>query len=128
VLALAGRYEEAIAAFQRGWTWLPEHDGYTQSTPAALWLGDSYHALGDGASARTWWETTQHLALQLSSDHAALGHYWQGKACLALGHPERARQAFQTALRQHLFYPARQDATSRLGALSSDWKACKACC
>jgi len=126
VLALAGQYEEAIAAFQQGWTWLPEQDGYTQSTPAAIWLGESYHALGDVASAQAWWERARHLALQLNSDHAALAHYWQGKACLALGHPERAQQAFHTALRQHLLCPARQDAASRLDALSSGWKVSKA--
>jgi len=121
VLYLAGRYKAAIAAFQHGWNWLPEQDGYRQATPAALWFGDCYHALGDDASARAWWERAYHLALQLSSDHAALSHYWQGKADLALGHPERAQKAFHTALRRHLFHPARQDAISWLDALSSDW-------
>jgi TolA-binding protein len=123
VLYLAGRYEAAIAAFQHGWNWLPEQDGYRQATPAALWLGDCYRALGDDASARAWWERAHHLALQLSSDHAALSHYWQGKADLALGHPERAQKAFHTALLRHLFHPARRDAISRLDALSSDWTA-----
>ena len=127
VLYLARRYEAAIAAFRHGWNWLPEQDGYRQATPVALWLGDCYHALGDDASAQTWWERAHHLALQLSSDHMALAHYWQGKACLALGHSEQAQQAFQAALHQHLFHPARQDAISWLDALSSGWTAAKAC-
>jgi len=119
VLALAGRHEAAVAAFQHGWNWLPEQDGYRQATPAALWLGDCYRALGDNTSARACWERAHHLALQLSSDHAALSHYWQGKAGLALGHSEQAQQAFQAALHQHLFYPARRDATARPDALTS---------
>jgi RNA polymerase sigma factor (sigma-70 family) len=127
VLYLAGRYEEAVAAFQQGWNWLPEQDGYMQSTPAAIWLGNSFKALDDVASARAWWERAQHLALQLSSDHMALAHYWQGKTCLALGHSEQAQQAFQTALHQHLFYPARRDAISRLDALIGGETAAKAC-
>jgi RNA polymerase sigma factor (sigma-70 family) len=121
VLYLAGRYEAAVAAFQHGWHWLPDQDGHRQATPAALWLGDCYHALGDDASARAWWERAYPLAVQLSSDHMALAHYWQGKASLALGHLEQAQQAFQTALHQHLFYPARGDAISWLDSLSSGW-------
>jgi RNA polymerase sigma factor (sigma-70 family) len=128
VLALAGRHEAAVAAFQHGWNWLPEQDGYRQATPAALWLGDCYRALGDNTSARAWWALSYHAALQLSSDHAALSHYWQGKAGLALGHSEQAQQAFQTALHQHLFYPARRDATAWLDTLTggggSTAKAC----
>jgi tetratricopeptide (TPR) repeat protein len=127
VLHLAGRYEEAVAAFQQGWSWLPEQDGYRQSTPAAIWLGNSFNALGDGASARVWWEAAQQLALQLSSEHAALTPYWQGQAYMALGYPEQAQQAFHTALRQHLFYPARQDAISRLTGLASGGTASLAC-
>ena len=118
VLALAERHEEAIDAFQRGWNWLPAQDGYAQSTPAAIWLADSYHALGDGVAAQAWWEQAHHLALQLSCSNAALAHYWQGKACLALGDPARAQQAFHTALRQHLYFPARQDAAAWLDALA----------
>jgi hypothetical protein len=57
----------------------------------------------------------------------ALAHYWQGKACLALGHSEQAQQAFQTALHQHLFYPARRDAISRLDTLTGGESAAKAC-
>jgi hypothetical protein len=74
-----------------------------------------------------WWEAAQQLALQLSSEHAALTPYWQGQAYMALGYPEQAQQAFHTALRQHLFYPARQDAISRLTGLASGGTASLAC-
>jgi RNA polymerase sigma factor (sigma-70 family) len=109
VLTLAGRHREAIAALQKGWHWLPAGDGYMQSIPAALWLGDSYWAVGETAEARRWWTKVTHLTCQLRPTHPVMAHYWQGKAWLALGQETRAYQAFHAALHRHLFYPARQE-------------------
>ncbi|MDH3601758.1 MAG: tetratricopeptide repeat protein, partial [Candidatus Tectomicrobia bacterium] len=119
-LALCSRRQEAIDAFQEGWKGLPQQDGETLSTPAALWLGESYDALGDDTSAHMWWEEAQRLASRLITKRSALGHYWLGKAWSALERPDLARRALQTALRQHLFYPARQDAITLLAAQSKD--------
>jgi len=101
MLALAGRHREAITALEEGWKWLPEGEGYAQSTPAAVWLGDE-------AKSRTWYEESVHHALELIAINPAIAHYWQGKALERLGNVPGARQAYRTALRHHLLHPARR--------------------
>ncbi len=110
VLALAGRHREATAALETGWTYLPEADGYHHSVPAAVQLGQSYEALGNTAGARQWCTQALHLSQQLMTANPARAHYWQGRAYIVLSQTERAREAFRSALRHHLFYPARQEA------------------
>jgi RNA polymerase sigma factor (sigma-70 family) len=110
VLALAGSHHEAIACLRQGWHGLPAGEGEAQALPAAVWLGNSYKALGEVSEAHTWWTQAIHLADQLRPSQPALAHYWQGKALLALGQAANACHALQMALRQHLFYPARQEA------------------
>jgi len=109
LLALVGRHREAITALEEGWTWLPEGDGYAQSTPAAAWLGESYRALGDEAKSRAWYEESVHHALKLTSINPAIAHYWRGKALERLSDVPGARQGYRTALRHHLLHPARQE-------------------
>ncbi len=116
VLALAGQHGEAIAALEAGWTWRPQEDGYAQSTPAAVWLGESYGALSNVSKAQQWWETAINLAHKLRPCQPAIAHYWEGKAWARLGQTDRAHQALRTALRQHLLYPDRQEAERFLAA------------
>jgi RNA polymerase sigma factor (sigma-70 family) len=117
VLALAGRHQEAIATLETGRQWCPVDDGYDQSTAAAMWLGECYGALSDTRSAQQWWEEALCLTQQLMSFNLPLAHYWRGKAFAALGDQNSARQAFHLALRQHLFYPARQEIVDALRVL-----------
>ena len=104
-----GRHREAITALEEGWTWLPEGDGYAQSTPAAAWLGESYRALGDEAKSRAWYEESVHHTLKLTAINPAIAHYWQGKALEGLGDMPGACQAYRTALRHYLLHPARRE-------------------
>jgi RNA polymerase sigma factor (sigma-70 family) len=114
VLILASRYQEAITALQQGWRCLPAGDGHMQSIPAALWLGDSYWAVGKAAEAHRWWTKVTHLSCELRPTYPAMAHYWQGKAWMALGQQKQAHQAFHAALHWHLFYPARQEVQAHL--------------
>jgi tetratricopeptide (TPR) repeat protein len=121
VLALAGKHHEAIAVLRQGWNWLPAEEGEAQAISAAVWLGDSYKALGAGEAHR-WWTQAIHLAHQLRLSQPALAHYWQGKALLALGQVTNAHQALHMALQQHLFYPARQEVQNLLNRWSVEEK------
>jgi tetratricopeptide (TPR) repeat protein len=82
-----------------------------------MWLGECYGALSDTRSAQQWWEEALCLTQQLMSFNLPLAHYWRGKAFAALGDQNSARQAFHLALRQHLFYPARQEIVDALRVL-----------
>jgi tetratricopeptide (TPR) repeat protein len=117
VLALAGRYKEAITALEEGWKWLPEEEGYFQSTPAAMWLGESYRALGDEAKTLVWYEESVRHALKLTAINRAIAHYWRGKVLAALDDIPRARQAYRTALRHHLLHPARREVKQTMRSL-----------
>ena len=117
VLSLAGKHKEAITALAEGWEWLPEGDGYAQSTPAAVWLGESYRIIGDEAKSRAWYEESVHQALELTAINSAIAHYWQGKALEMLGDIPRARQAYRTALRHHLLPPARREVKQTMRSL-----------
>ncbi|MBC8274310.1 MAG: tetratricopeptide repeat protein [Chloroflexi bacterium] len=119
VLALAGKHREAITALEEGWTWLPEGEGYAQSTPAAACLGESYRALGDERESRAWYEKSVRHALELIAINPAIAHYWQGKALERLGDVPRARQAYRTALRHHLLHPTRREVKESLKILQT---------
>jgi tetratricopeptide (TPR) repeat protein len=109
VLALAGRHREAVEAFEQGWQHLPDEGGNMFAAPAALWLGESYDALGAKQHSRTWWATAVQRARHLTVLTPAMGHYWQGKAFAALGEKTRARQAYRMALRHHLLHPLHRE-------------------
>jgi hypothetical protein len=79
------------------------------AAPAALWLGESYDALGAEQQSRAWWETAAQRTRCLAVLAPATGHYWQGKAFAALGRQTSARQAYCMALRHHLLYPSYQE-------------------
>ncbi len=117
VLALAGRHREAIKALEQGWQWLPQ--GYLQSVPAAVWLGESYQALGDDASSRRWWEEAYHRAKALMEFNPTTAYYWQGRALLALGDVMGAKLAYRSALSGHLLYPASGEVKEVLPRLST---------
>jgi len=117
VLALARRNREAITALEEGWTCLPEGEGYAQSTPAAVWLGESYRAFGDEVKSRTWYEESVHHAIELTAINRAIAYYWQGKALERLGDVPGARQAYRTALRHYLLHPARREVKQTMRSL-----------
>lgn len=105
VLALAGRHREALVALEQGWQRLPSQGGYLSSVPAAVWLGESYQALGDYTSSQRWWQKAAQQTSELREFNPAIADYWQGKALAALGNTTGAKQAYQKARSQHLLYP-----------------------
>jgi tetratricopeptide (TPR) repeat protein len=109
VLLLAGKHHEAIAAFEHGWPLLPPDGGNAFAAPVALWLGDSYHALGEAEKSREWWAIAVQRAHTLSLLDRSAGFYWQGKAFEALGQTASAHRSYGTALRSHVLYPARRE-------------------
>jgi RNA polymerase sigma factor (sigma-70 family) len=54
VLARCERLREAVAAMEKGWSLLPEGDGFDLAAPAALDLAVLYRRLGDLEQARHW--------------------------------------------------------------------------
>lgn len=107
VLALAGRHREATEALEQGWRSQPK--GYLQLVSAAVWLGESYQALGDEHRSRKWWEEACQRAQALMEFNPTTAYYWQGRALLGLGDLKRAREAYRNSLKQHLPYPARSE-------------------
>ncbi len=105
VLALAGRHQQAVDALAQGWQWLPEDGGYVQSVPAAMWLGESYQALGEYATSQDWFQSAIERAKKLMDFNPAMAYYWQGKALEALEDVTAAKWAYQQALNLHLLYP-----------------------
>jgi tetratricopeptide (TPR) repeat protein len=114
VLALAGRHREAVEALEQGWQWLPQQGGYLRSVPAAVWLGESYQALGDERRSRHCWEDASHRAKELMEYNSTAAYYWQGRTLLALGDETGAKQAYRSALTQQLLYPARGEVKEAL--------------
>jgi tetratricopeptide (TPR) repeat protein len=114
VLALAGRHREAVEALNHGWQWLPQQGDYMRSVPAALWLGESYQALGDEARSRKWWEEGYQRAQAMLEFNLATAYYWQGKTLSALGDMTGAKRAYRSALSQHLPYPACEEVKEAL--------------
>jgi tetratricopeptide (TPR) repeat protein len=114
VLALAGRHREAVEAIEQGWQRLPQQGDYMRSVPAALWLGESYQALGDEARSRKWWEEGCQRAQVMLEFNLATAYYWQGKTLSALGDMTGAKRAYRSALSQHLPYPACEEVKEAL--------------
>jgi tetratricopeptide (TPR) repeat protein len=119
VLALAGRHQEAVEALEQGWQLWPEAGVDLRSLFATMCLGDSYQALGDDVSSRRWWEEVGNRARELMDFNSATAHYWQGRAFERLGDVTGAMQAYQTALSQHLLYPACGEVKEALKRLQS---------
>ncbi|MCC5627373.1 tetratricopeptide repeat protein [Nostoc sphaeroides CHAB 2801] len=120
VLALALKHQEAIAALEKGWQFLPVAGGYLQSVPAAVWLGESYRELGDDGVSRRWCQEACVQSHQLKPFNLATADYWQGRALEGLGDTFEAIAAYRSALSQQLFYPARgevKEAVKRLQAM-----------
>jgi len=85
-----------------------------RSVPAALWLGESYQALGDEARSRKWWEEGCQRAQVMLEFNLATAYYWQGKTLSALGDMTGAKRAYRSALSQHLPYPACEEVKEAL--------------
>lgn len=116
VLALALKHQEAVEALEKGWEFLPA-GGSLQSLPAAVWLGESYRVLGDvGASLRSW-ETACQGCQELREFNPTMADYWLGRALVGLGDRLGAIQAYESALRQQLLYPARGEVEKSLRRL-----------
>lgn len=114
VLALAGRHREAVEVLEQGWQQLPLDGEYLYSVPGAVWLGESYQALGDERQSWHWWEKALHSAEVLMEFHPATAYYWKGRALLGLGNVQGAREAYRSSLKQHLPYPARSEVKEAL--------------
>ncbi len=119
VLALAGRHQEAVEALEQGWQLLPKEGGYLRSVQAAVWLGESYRAIGDQATSRNWYEEACKRSKELLNFNTATAYYWQGRALSALGDVAGAMQAHQTALSCQLLHPARGEVKEALKRLQT---------
>lgn len=117
VLALAGKHPEAIAALETGWQFLPETGGYLQSMSAAVWLGESYQALGEAQISRYWWEEACQHSQRLRGFDPVIADYWQGRALEGLGDGLGAIPLYRNALTQQLLYPARQEVEASIKRL-----------
>ncbi|MEH1872216.1 tetratricopeptide repeat protein [Nostoc sp.] len=119
VLALALKHQEAIAALEKGWQFLPA-GGYLQSVAAAVWLGESYQVLGADRASRSWWEEACVRSQELRLFNSATADYWQGRALEGLGDTFGAMKVYRSALNLQLFYPAHgevKEALKRLQAM-----------
>lgn len=56
-----------------------------QSVSAAVWLGESYRALGDDGMSRKWWEEACQRTKELMEFDPATACYWQGRVLEGLG-------------------------------------------
>lgn len=101
VLALAGRHGEATDALKLGWQTHP------LLPSAAVWLGESYQALGHESKSRKWWQEACDRAQALMEFNPTTAYYWQGRALFALDDVRGARKAYRSALSGQLLYPAR---------------------
>lgn len=119
VLALAGRHKEAVEALEQGWQLLPEEGGYLRSVQAAVWLGESYRAIGDEATSWNWYEEACARAKELMEFNPATAHYWQSRVLEALGNVMGAIQAYRTALSCQLLYSAHREVKEALKRLQT---------
>ncbi len=126
VLALALKHQEAVEALEKGWEFLPA-GGYLQSVPATVWLAQSYRALGDVATSKRWWEVAGEGCRELKPFNPAVADCWLGRALAELGDRLGAIEAYESALSQHLLYPAREEVEKILRRLKGKGKAKKGC-
>ncbi|MFB2881685.1 tetratricopeptide repeat protein [Floridanema aerugineum] len=117
VLALAGKHQKAVTALEKGWQLLPETGGYRQSVSAAVWLGESYQALGNDRSSRQWWEEACQGSEKFRLFHPVMADYWQGRALEGLGDALGAIELYRNALTQQLLYPVRDEVKHRIKRL-----------
>ncbi|WP_199331638.1 MULTISPECIES: hypothetical protein [Nostocales] len=97
-------------------------EGYPQSVPAAVWLGESYRALGDVGASKRWWEAACEGCQELRAFNPAVADYWLGRALAGLGDRLEAIQAYESALRQQLLYPVRGEVEKILQGLKGKRK------
>ncbi|WP_374827919.1 tetratricopeptide repeat protein [Aerosakkonema sp. BLCC-F183] len=122
VLALALKHEEAVVALTQGWQLLAEKQGYLQCVSAAVWLGESYRALGDESASRKWWAEACQESQKLRLFNPVMADYWQGRALEGLGDAMGAIELYRNALSQQLLYPVRQEVEAALKRLKAKWR------
>jgi len=110
VLGLAGRYEEAIAAAEVGWRWLPEDEDGSQSVPAAVRLAENYILINARERADLWLSEASRRLAGMITFRPADGYFWEGKLLELSGDRRGAVTAFTAAIKHHLFYPERAEA------------------
>lgn len=106
VLALALKHREAVETLEKGWH-IVSAGSYLQSVPVAVWLGESYRALGDVGTSKRWWEVACQECQELKAFNPAAADYWLGRASMELGNKLKAIEAYESALSKQLLYPAR---------------------
>lgn len=121
VLALALKHDEAVEELEKGWELLisqagreqgsePKGEnvrGYVQSVSAAVWLGESYQALGNEGVSRKWLEKACDLAEELQFFDPIIASYWQGRGFEGLENFIDAAEAYSSALSGQLLFPIR---------------------
>lgn len=117
VLALAGKHRKAVTALEKGWQLLPKTGGYRQSVSVAVWLGESYRALGNDRASRQWWEEAGQGSEKFRLFNPVMADYWQGRALEGLGDGLGAIELYRNALTQQLLYPVRDEVKQRIKRL-----------
>ena len=108
VLAHFGRFAEAIASFEEGWSLLAADGASPSSTSAALNLSQCWRLLGDMHLSHHWALAAAEQAEAFRPCDPAVAESMRGGALAALGEDSGAYKAYQAALRLHLFYPQRR--------------------
>jgi RNA polymerase sigma factor (sigma-70 family) len=119
VLGVAGRYEEAIAAAEVGWRWLPEDEDGSQSVPAAFRLAENYILINATERAEIWIGEASRRVAGLITFRPAHGYFWEGKLLELAGDRRGATTAFVNAVKHHLFYPDRAEAEASISRLTA---------
>lgn len=122
VLRVANRYEEAIAAAEIGWRWLPLDEDGSQSVPAAYRLAKNCFLMNEIKRGQDWAREAQPRLVGLIDLSPAEGSFWQGRLLELCGDGSGALRAFEHALQHNIFYPKRgetESAIARLTALRS---------
>ena len=88
-----------------------------QSVSAAVWLGESYQALGDDEMSQKWWHKACDLAEKIRFYDPVMADYWQGIAFEYLGVFTAAVEAYGRALSGQLLFPVRVEVKAALKRL-----------
>ena len=75
--------------------------------------------MANNTVSRYWWEESCSSAKELTDCNPTTALYWQGRALEGLGDVMGAMQAYETALSQHLLYPARTEVKEALKRLQT---------
>jgi RNA polymerase sigma factor (sigma-70 family) len=119
LLALAGKYHEAIICAEVGWQRLAEDEDGSQSVPAAIGLAENHILVEEVGSEQAWLHEAAKRLPGFVTLNPAEGSYWQGRSFELKGEKPAALQSYVEALRHNLFYPLRREAAEAVDRLAT---------